>query len=451
MHILVLNGSPKGKNSITLQTVRYIEKLCKHQTFEVLHVGQRIKALEKDFSPAKEALERADLILFSYPVYTFIAPYQLHRFIELMKENGVSLKGKYATQITTSKHFYDVTAHAYIKDNCMDLGLRYIRGLSADMDDLLKAKGQKEARDFFRFVLWSVKNEAYETFSPSMLPASGVEADVPAPTTTEKSGDVVIITNMEENDRKLSAMIERFRAVLPRKSRVVNIREYPFKGGCLGCFHCAVSGECVYKDGFDRFLREDLQTAEAIIYAFTIKDHSMGASFKLYDDRQFCNGHRTVTMGMPMGYLVSGNYGAEQNLQMILEARAQVGGNFLTGVATDENDPNTEIDRLAKTLCYALENKYVPPQNFYGIGGMKIFRDLIWLMQGMMKADHQFYKAHGQYDFPQKQWGTMLKMYLVGALLASPKLKAMLGNKMNEGMLMPYEKVLKDIEKKKES
>ena len=446
MHILVLNGSPKGQNSITLQTVRFIEKLCKHQTFEVFHVGQRIKALEKDFSPAKEALERADLILFSYPVYTFIAPYQLHRFIELMKENGISLKGKYATQITTSKHFYDVTAHAYIKDNCMDLGLRYIRGLSADMDDLLKPKGQKEARDFFRFVLWSVKNEAYETFSPSMLPASGVEADVPASTTAEKSGDVVIITNMEENDRKLSAMIERFRAVLPRKSRVVNIREYPFKGGCLGCFHCAVSGECVYKDGFDRFLREDLQTAEAIIYAFTIKDHSMGASFKLYDDRQFCNGHRTVTMGMPMGYLISGNYGAEQNLQMIVEARAQVGGNFLAGVATDENDPNTEIDRLAKTLCYALENKYVPPQNFYGIGGMKIFRDLIWLMQGMMKADHQFYKAHGQYDFPQKQWGTMLKMYLVGALLASPKVTAKLGNKMNEGMLMPYEKVLKKTE-----
>ena len=446
MNILVLNGSPKGKNSITLQTVRFIEALCKNQTFEILHVGQRIKALEKDFSPAKEALEKADLILFSYPVYTFIAPYQLHRFIELMKENGVSLKGKYATQITTSKHFYDVTAHAYIKENCMDLGLRYIRGLSADMDDLLKEKGRQEAMDFFRFVLWSVKNEAYEAFSPATLPVSGVETDVPEYRERSLDGDIVIITNMEKNDAGLSAMIDRFRAVLPRKSRVVNIREYPFKGGCLGCFNCAVSGECVYKDGFDRFLREDLQTAEAIVYAFTIKDHSMGASFKLYDDRQFCNGHRTVTMGMPMGYLVSGNYSAEQNLQMILEARAQVGGNFLAGVATDENDPNAEIDRLAKTLCYALENKYVPPQNFYGVGGMKIFRDLIWLMQGMMKADHQFYKAHGQYDFPQKQWSTMLKMYLVGALISSPKVKAKLGNKMNEGMLMPYEKILKKTE-----
>ena len=91
MNILVLNGSPKGKYSITLQTVRYLEKLCPRHTFEVLHVGQRIKALEKDFSDAAQALARADLIVFSYPVYTFIAPYQMHRFIELIKESGIAL------------------------------------------------------------------------------------------------------------------------------------------------------------------------------------------------------------------------------------------------------------------------------------------------------------------------------------------------------------------------
>lgn len=73
---------------------------------------------------------------------------------------------------------------------------------------------------------------------------------------------------------------------------------------------------------------------------------------------------------------------------------------------------------------------------------MKIFRDLIWLMQGMMKADHRFYKEHGLYDFPQKKKRTVLKMYLVGALISSPKLKAKLGSKINEGMIAPYKKVL---------
>ncbi len=447
MKILILNGSPKGKYSITLQTTRYLEKLYPAHSFEVFHVGQKTKSLEKDFAPAREAIEKADILLFSYPVYTFIAPYQLHKFMELLKKENMDLAGKFATQITTSKHFYDVTAHRYVQDNCADLGLRYIRGLSADMDDLLTDKGQKEARDFFDYLCWSVENGKYE--NPSALPGTFAKKLVsPAESTVEKTGDVVILADLGEEDTQLSAMIARFQAKFPKKTRIINLREYPFNGGCLGCFSCAVSGKCVHKDGFDEYLRSEIQTAESIVYAFTIRDHSMGALFKMYDDRNFCNGHRTVTIGMPVGYLISGDLSKEFNLQTIIEARAQVGTNFLAGVATDEFDPDGEIDRLAETLTYALAHKYVPPQNFYGIGGMKIFRDLIWLMQGMMRADHKFYKAHGQYDFPQKKRGMMLKMYLVGSLLANEKIKAKMGNKMNEGMLMPYEKLFKEMDKK---
>ena len=448
MQILVINGSPKGNYSITLQTVKYLEKSYPDHTFEVLNAAQKINSLEKDFSSALEAVEKADVLLFSYPVYTFIAPCQLHRFIELLKASGVDIKGKFASQITTSKHFYDVTAHRYIQDNCQDLGLKYVRGLSADMDDLLTEKGQKEAKAFFQYLCWSVENDCYEPFSIST--EAGERKPVSVPVCSEKkTGDVVIVTDCREEDTQLSNMIARFRAVLPIKTRIVNLWEYPLKGGCLGCFNCAVSGKCVYKDGFDDYLRNEIQTAQSIVYAFTIRDHSMGARFKMYDDRQFCNGHRTVTIGMPVGYLVSGDYSKEFNLQMIIEGRAQVGTNFLAGVATDENDPDSAIDQLAQTLSYALENKYVPPQNFYGVGGMKIFRDLIWLMQGMMKADHKFYKAHGQYDFPQKKRGTMLKMYFVGALLSNEKLKTKMGNAMNDGMLMPYKKLFEKMDKEK--
>ncbi|MBQ4605071.1 MAG: NAD(P)H-dependent oxidoreductase [Clostridia bacterium] len=441
MRILIINGSPKGEYSITLQTVLYLQSRFPEHEYTTLHAGQKIKALEKDFTPAKEALASADLLLFAYPVYTFIATSQLHRFIELTKASGVDLAGKYAAQITTSKHFYDVTAHRYVEENCHDLGLRVIRGLSADMDDLLTEKGREEAEKFFRYVCWCM-DRGYAEPVPEQAPAHIPQTvTVPEAAAGDKPGDVVIVTDCEEGTN-LAAMIHRFRAVMPYATRVVNLREFPFQGGCLGCFRCAVSGKCIYKDGFDDYLRSSIQTAQTIVYAFTVRDHSMGALFKMYDDRQFCNGHRTVTMGMPVGYLVSGAYSKEANLQMILEGRSQVGENFLAGVATDETDPDAEIDRLAETLVWALENRYVPPQNFYGIGGMKIFRDLIWLMQGMMRADHKFYKSHGQYDFPQKNWPTMLKMYAVGALLASPKVLAKMGNQMNEGMLMPYRKVL---------
>lgn len=450
MNILVVNGSPKGKSSVTLQTVNYLQILHPEHTFTVLHAGQTIKSLERDFTPAADLINKADCLLFSYPVYTFIAPCQLHRFVELLKDAQLDLSGKFATQLTTSKHFYDITAHKYIQENCADLGLRYVQGLSADMDDLTTKKGQKEAEDFLQYLCWSMEQGIWEQAPerPAAKPCCPVT--VPDVQAAEKSGDVVIVADILPEDTQLQAMVERFRAVLPRKTRVVNIREYPFRGGCLGCFNCAVSGKCIYKDGFDDYLRNEIQTAESIVYAFTIKDHSMGARFKMYDDRQFCNGHRTVTIGMPVGYLISGSYSQEMNLQTILEARAQVGSNFLAGIATDEKDTDAAIDTLCKKLEYALDRKYLLPQNFYGIGGMKVFRDLIWLMQGMMRADHKFYKAHGQYDFPQKQWPRMLAMYAVGALMASPKLKAKAGSAMTDGMLMPYTKVLEEARKKKE-
>ena len=324
MNILVLNASPKGKNSTTVHTALYLQALHPEHTFTVLPVGQRIRSYEKDFAPLRAELEQADLLLFSYPVYTFIAPYQLHRLIELIKADGVDLSGKFASQITTSKHFYDVTAHRWVEENCFDLGMNVVRGLSADMDDLLTGRGQREARDFFDQLMFSCEHGLFIT-----PPARAPEAErtvyqprLPAAAKT-KGKDVVIVTNCAPEDENLRNMIADFRAALPFDSRVVNLREFPFAGGCLGCFGCAVTGKCVYKDGFDEFLRTQIQSADAFVYAFTIADHYTQSSFKCYDDRQFCNGHRTVTHGTPIAYLISGDYRYESNLRMIVEARAE--------------------------------------------------------------------------------------------------------------------------------
>lgn len=442
MKILVLNGSPKGKYSTTLFTTLFLEKKHPEHSFTVLNVGKNIKKIEEKFEEAKALLEEAEVILFSYPVYTFIVPSQLHRFVELMKESGVDFSGKFVTQITTSKHFYDVTAHRFIEENCHDMGMKVVKGLSADMDDLKTEKGQKEALDFFDYLSWCVRHDIHEPARPALPEFTPAKVHQKTDRINRGKKRVAIVTDLREDDVELSDMIRRFRAVMPCETEIVNIHEFPFKGGCISCFNCSTNGTCIYKDGFDTFLRERIQTADAIVIAFTIRDHSMGSRFKLYDDRQFCNGHRTVTMGMPFGYLVNGRYSTEENLRMIIEGRAEVGGNFLAGVAVNELDPDREIDNMAARLTYAMNKHYVQPSNFLGVGGMKIFRDLIWLMQGMMRADHKFYKAHGQYDFPQKKRGQMMAMYLVGGLMGNEKLKKKMGNKMNEGMIAGYKKVV---------
>ena len=449
MNVTVINGSPKGENSITLQTVNFIQKHFPWHKFTIIPAGAKIKYYEKHFEEVRNLLEQADLIIFSYPVYTFLVPSQLHRFLELMKEHQLALSGKTVSQITTSKHFYDITAHRFIQENCQDMGMNYVRGLSADMEDLLQEKGRSQALQFMNFLEWSHVHKKFEYCNNSqpdrMFPEDEfVQTEINTEENAESfAKNIVIVADLEADDQRLSRMISYFCMHFPGKAKIVNIREYPLKGGCLGCMNCVTSGHCIYQDGFENLLRNEIQTADSIIYAFTIRDHSMGSTFKMFDDRQFCNGHRTVTMGMPMGYLINGDYYQEQNLKMVLEARCEAGGNFLAGAGLDK----ASIDQLSETLVYALEHQYTPPQNFYGVGGFKIFRDLIYQMRGLMKADHQFFKQHQQYDFPQKKRGTILAMYGVGMLFSNSKLKTKMGSKISEGMIAPYKKVVQEAEK----
>ncbi|MBR2984595.1 MAG: NAD(P)H-dependent oxidoreductase, partial [Clostridia bacterium] len=297
MKILVLNGSPKGNYSVTLQTVLFLQNKFPSHQFEIINVGQQIRLFEKDMTKPIEAINNADLILFSYPIYTFIAPSQLHRFIELLKEHKVDLSSKFVSQITTSKHFYDITAHKYVEENVFDLSAKVIHGLSADMEDLTKKEGQEDAINFFNYLVHCVNNDLYET-APQKT-AKEIPSYLANLEKVEKreGKEIVVVADILEDDDNLKNMIADFENIAPYPVKVVNIRTFPFQGGCLGCFNCAGDGKCVYQDNFDQFLREEIQTASAIVIAFSIKDHSMGARFKTYDDRQFCNGHRTVTEG----------------------------------------------------------------------------------------------------------------------------------------------------------
>jgi len=48
MKIAVLNGSPKGESSITLQYVKFIQKKFPQHEFKVLHIAKIVRKLEKD-------------------------------------------------------------------------------------------------------------------------------------------------------------------------------------------------------------------------------------------------------------------------------------------------------------------------------------------------------------------------------------------------------------------
>ncbi len=438
MNILVLNASPKNKSSITLQTSLYLEKKYPTHTFNYHFIGCSKKANETKLSDTLQLISKADICLFSFPVYTFACPSQLHYFIRLLKEKELSFEGKMATAITTSKHFYDVTAHNYIKENLLDLGFNYLEGLSLDMEDLLSKEGQSSITSWFEHTSWAFENNVYE--KPFTKPSVQLPTIKEVTTEVEHKSDytVSLVVDYSQDKERLQALVNNFVKQFSYKVNVVDLSSFSFKGGCLGCLKCALDGKCVYTDGFNDFYENQVLCGNAIVYAFTIVDHSMGPLFKNFDDRCFYNGHRTVSQYKPTAFIVNGDLKNEPNLNMTLTARADVGRNYLCGIATNEE----ELSTTAKNLAYALENKYVKPRTFYGIGGMKIFRDLIWVMRGIMKDDHKFYKENGFYDFPQKQRGKMLALKLVGKLMRNKKFMAKNKNLMEEGMLAPYKKVL---------
>ena len=438
MKILFINGSPRGRFSVTLQTCLYLAKRFPRHSFEYLNVGAGIQGLERDMAPAAAAFARAELVIFAYPVYTFLVPSQLHRFFELMEETQLPVKGKFVTQLSTSKHFFDVTAQRFVEENCRDLGMRVIRGLSADMEDLLTPRGRKEAEDFLEYAVFCAENGVWERETPAPEAEEPVYACALEPVKKREGFDTVIIGDLREGDESLRAMIKDFDAVYPYRTRFVNLADFSFQGGCLGCLNCALSGQCVYKDGFDALLQDTVGRADAVIYAFRLRQHSMGSRFKMYDDRQFCNGHRTLAEGKPFGYLCLGDLAQEHNLLTVLEARCSVGHSFFAGAASDPEG----IRNLAARTAWALEHGYNPPRSFYGVGGMKIFRDMVWLHRGLMLDDHRFYRSHGLYDFPQKRWPRMLMLRFLGAVLRSRRLRRVVGGRMNEGMLAPYKKVV---------
>ncbi|OOB79359.1 MAG: iron-sulfur protein [Epulopiscium sp. Nuni2H_MBin003] len=437
LNILIINGSPKGKNSITLQTTLYLQKRFPQYNFNILNVTRFLN------DSSKEAMLEADLIIFSYPVYTCLVPYQLHRYIELIKESKITLTNKFATQITTSKHFYDVTAHKFIEQNCYDLGLKYIKGLSADMEDLQKPHGRSAADDFFEKVIFNISHEIYSRQNILYTSINKVPYKSTLPNRPKKTDkDIVLITNVKEDDTNLKNMIRDFKNGSLYDVREINIRNFPFQGGCIGCFKCTIDGTCIYKDNFSDLLSKQIHNADAIFYAFTIEDHYTHSSFKCFEDRQFANGHRVLTKGKITGYIISGDYQNETNIQTIVQARSDIAKMYLAGVATDEGNTKKDIINLINSTTYALKHNLNSSKSFYSVGGSKIFRDLVFQTQGFMQADHKFYKQTGEYDFPHKNISVILGMKVLGMLISSEQAKKYMPAPLSEYMLMPYKKVI---------
>jgi len=436
MKIIVLNGSPKGDLSVTLQYVHFIQKKFPQHELKIIQISENIKKIERDENAFQEIIDEvrsSDGVLWSFGLWILCVPAQYMRFIELISERGVedAFKNKYAAVLTTSIHFFDHTAHNYMRAVCEDLNMKYAEALSPEMRDLAEERGRGAliifAENFFEAI--EKKTATSRLFKPLTFSDFVYQPSVPEERIDTSGKKAVVLTDAYNSDTNLGKMIDRFRQSYSNEIEVIDLNDIDIRGACLGCMRCGYDYNCVQKDGFTEFYNNRVRTADIIVFAGTVKGRYLSSKWKTFYDRAFFWNHTPSLVGKQMGYIISGPLSQNANLIQILEASSTARQDAThVDMITDECESSAEIDAqlqsLAERLISYSVKGYIKPQNFLGVGGHKIFRDDIWGQLRMIwQADHRYYKKHGKYDFPQKNYKIRIFNPIMISLTKIPKFR----------------------------
>jgi multimeric flavodoxin WrbA len=457
MKITVLNGSPKGELSVTMQYVGYLAKLYPQHEFNILHISQRIKRIESDratFDGIIDQVRSSDGVLWGFPLYVLLVHAHYKRFIELVFERGAqgAFAGKYTAALSTSIHFFDHTAHNYIHAICDDLGMRFIESFSPDMTDLLEEKGRAQLAQFGQHFFEAIQSQVYtqRVYPPLAYRDFRYQSGLPPAPRVAADKKVVILHDENDPDSNLARMVERVRAGISGDVLVVNLNQVDIKASCQGCLHCGSAYHCAFegKDEFIEFYRSTVMAADVLIYAGRMVDRYLSSRWKTLFDRSFFNTHTPVLGGKQLGFIISGPLSQVPNLREILQAYFELQGANLVGIVSDESGTSAEIDGLldrlaANALGYAQVGAS-RPMTFLGVGGIKIFRDDVYgRLRTVFAADHRAYRRNGFYaSFPQASFSTWLLNTFVAPIVNLPPIRRKFDKVMKKQMIVPLKQVV---------
>lgn len=458
MKIIVLNGSPKGDISVTMQYIHYLQKKFKQHELKIINISQKINQIEKDkniFAGIIDEINSSDGVIWAFPLYFCLVSGQYKRFIELIFERNVqdAFKGKYTATLTTSIHFFDHTAINYMNSICDDLDMNYVDYFSLHMYDLEKKDIRENLLKFAQNYFNAIENKKVTFKNYSKIVYSPIQYK-PSPNHNKidiSNKKIVILADSLENSN-LKNMIEKFKSSFSQNIELIVLQDINIRGGCLGCLKCACTYECAYtnKDDFIDFYNSKIKTADIIIFAGTIKDRYLSSTWKTYFDRSFFYTHTPVLVGKQLGVIISGPLKQIPNLREIFQGYSQWQMTNIAGFVTDEYETSNEIDEqlyaLGSNLIDLSNINYRKPFNFLGAGGWKIFRDEIWgNLRFPFIADYKAYKALNIYDFPQKDYKSRIKNLILNLMIKIPSIrKEIFTNRLKTNMIDSLKKIVED-------
>lgn len=373
MRVTVLSASPKQQLSLTLQTVRTLQKMCKEDEFDICFIRD-----VADCTEFEEKVRDTDLILILSSLYHFNTHGQLMRYLK-----GIQIpKGKPITYITTSGGNMDIPAHNYLRSFARHNGLKWIRSLSLLDEDVLKEHRREELYRWFCYVKDVVKDRELNQESLKGLRISILDC-----------GD-----SDEETMATAKDLVSRYEN-LGASVTLYNLREKNIKG-CIACFGCYTNNKCVIQDDFEELTNEIYSNTDMMVAVSGINYNQFSTTYKYFLDRhvkfgRFGQDHELVKAYVCCGEMDPQDLAELEQHTLVVDS---LDGDCYVGIypASEEG-----LSELLKESSYVCLNDLYPQRNTYYYGLSLQFANLAYRLQNMTPKDYQYFKSKGYYEMPQ--------------------------------------------------
>lgn len=373
MKVAVLSASPKQKNSLTLQTVRVLSRMCKEDEFDVCFITN-----VDDKSEFEAKAKEADLLIILSSLYHFNTHGQLMRYLK-----GINLpKGKPITYISTSGMNMDVPAHNYLRSFARHYGLKWIRSLSLLDEDVLQECRREELYRWFLYVkdIASKKELTSSSLNGTRIAVLDCGDD---PSETETTA--IEIKNKYE--------------ALGANVKLINMREKNIKG-CIACFGCYTNNKCVIKDDFMELSHEIDTTADMVVVVSGINYNQFSTNYKYYLDRHVMYGRYSQELEQTKAYVYCGDIDGQDLAE--LEQHTYVVDSLCDDCYVGLYPGTSEgIQELITESSFCCINDLFPQRNTYSSGLGMQFANLAYRLQYMTPNDYNYFKSKGYYEMPK--------------------------------------------------
>lgn len=376
MKITIFCCSPKQETSVTLQTVHFLQNMCKDDLFNIQMIGGITI-----FSQAHaEAIADADMVLFASPLMQGGLPSQLMYFLEnmmLVAKDVVNTKP--FSFIITGNKIMDETTIKYIKHFFNDNALKLYPILSFSDMSTLTQYGQNELIRWESYIktLFYANNNA--TFS---MPCNVAILDVSDGTDNEVNSAVM---------NTQSEYVRRGAAV-----NIISLRSFNILS-CLSCESCLTTRKCALAkaDDWENSVKMIFTNTNIVQFVGTLKHGMPNAQYKAWLDRFHKFGISPRHTGLIWSYLVSSS-ATDSDLECFSDfssARNYFDGEIFTGVDRISNY-TAQVNRAVTAFNTGL----APAESFLSAGMKLIYQKQAEEYRNVSPHDYKYYAKQGVYN-----------------------------------------------------